>query len=159
MKLKVVHKSSTGWAGVPEEGYREGAGGGVVRHTLVGGRKRDAAAPGPSLELRYFEVSPGAASRLEKHEHEHTVVIGAGEGYAVIGTELHAVGPHDVVYIGPLVPHQFINRGAAPFGFFCAVDAARDASQELSAQELAALQNSPAAAVIQPEAFRERVSI
>ena len=55
-----------------------------------------------------------------------------------------------MVYVGPWEPHQFINAGDEPFGFFCIVTAFRDVSQELSAEELARLESSPAGAVIQP---------
>ena len=159
MRHKVVRKNPAGWAGITPEGYREGAIDGAARHTLIGARKSDAAQPGPTIELRYFEVAPGAASRLEKHEHEHTVIVGAGAGYAIVGTELHEVGPHDVVYVGPLVPHQFINRADEPFGFYCAVTAVRDASQQLSESELDALRASPAGSVMQPGAFRDKISV
>lgn len=158
MSKEIVRAEPGGWQNVAREGYRAGVAG-VVRHTLIGGRKMHPADPGPTIEMRYFEVAPGAATRLEKHEHEHTVIVAAGSGYAVVGTELHEVGPRDIVYVGSLVPHQFIARGEESFGFFCAVTAARDFSQELSAEELAALRSSPAGAHIAPDAFRDRVSV
>ena len=157
MSKNVVRAHAGGWDNIAREGYREGVAG-VVRHTLVGARKMHAGDPGPAIEMRYFEVAPGAATRLEKHEHEHIVIVGAGHGYAIIGTELHELGPRDVVYVGPLVPHQFVARDET-FGFFCAVSAVRDFSQELSAQEIDALRASDAGPYIQPDAFRERVSV
>jgi len=54
------------------------------------------------------------------------------------------------VYVGPLVPHQFINRSDANFGFFCMVSAARDISQKLAPDELARLMASPAGAFADP---------
>ena len=63
------------------------------------------------MELRYFEVQPGAASRLEKHEHEHYVIVRSGLGYAIIGDTATEIGPNDVIYVGPLELHQFVNRG------------------------------------------------
>lgn len=150
MDKKIVHAEPQGWENIAREGYREGAAG-VVRHTLIGQRKMSAGDPGPTIELRYFEVAPGAATRLEKHEHEHTVIVGAGSGYAIVGTELHEVGPRDIVYVGAMVPHQFVCRGDAPFGFYCAVTTLRDFSQELSPRELAALRASAAGSVMAPE--------
>lgn len=102
------------------------------------------------MELRYFEVQPGAASRLEKHEHEHYVIVRRGLGYAVIGDTASEIGPSDVIYVGPLELHQFVNRGDEPFGFYCFVDTCRDFSQAPTAEELARLEASPAGAVAKP---------
>jgi mannose-6-phosphate isomerase-like protein (cupin superfamily) len=150
MRSRVVKKVSSGWAGVDPEGYVPGEATAVVRHTIVGGRKCSAGEEGPALELRYFELPPGAVTRLEKHEHEHYVIIGHGRGHAIVGTEVHEVGPHDVVYVGRLEAHQFVNRGAEPFGFFCIVSAVRDVSQELSPEEVERLLASPAGTIADP---------
>jgi len=147
---RVIHATDEGWEGVPVEGYRPGAAVGVVRHTIVGARKASGDEPGPSKELRYFELERGAVSRLEKHEHEHFVIVKRGLGYAVIGETATEIGPGDVVYVGPLELHQFVNRGDEPFGFFCFVDAQRAYSQEPTAEDLERLSTSPAAAVAKP---------
>ncbi len=147
---RVVRATETGWEGVPAEGYRPGAAVGVVRHTIVGARKSEAAAPGPSLELRYFELAPGAVSRLEKHEHEHFVIVKQGLGYAVIDDTVTEIAPNDVVYVGALELHQFVTRGDEPFGFYCIVDALRDFSQEPAQADLARLNASPAGKVAKP---------
>jgi quercetin dioxygenase-like cupin family protein len=153
MQKRVIRASESGWEGVSVEGYRRGddtVKTGVSRHTIVGGRKSDASEPGPAMELRYFELQPGAASRLEKHEHEHYVIVRGGEGYAILGDSATEVGAGDVVYVGELELHQFVNRGDRPFGFFCFVDACRDFSQEPTPEELARLAASPAGAVAKP---------
>ena len=150
MKTRVIRAGEHGWDGVEIEGYRPGAAVGVQRHTILGGRKDDAQAPGPKMELRYFELAPGAVSRLEKHEHEHYVIVKRGIGYAILGTTMTEIAPNDVIYVGPLQVHQFVNRGEDAFGFYCIVDACRDFSQEPSAEELAALQASPAGAIAKP---------
>jgi mannose-6-phosphate isomerase-like protein (cupin superfamily) len=147
----IVKRNERGWDGVEVEGYTPGAQTKVMRHTLVGGRKENADEPRPHLELRYFEVPPGAVTRLEKHEHEHYVIVGNGVGHAIVGLEVQEVGPRDVVYVGPLVPHQFVNRGTESFGFFCVVTADRDYSQVLSPEEIAELKASPAGAFIDPD--------
>jgi mannose-6-phosphate isomerase-like protein (cupin superfamily) len=147
---RVIHAAGHGWEGVPIEGYRPGAAVGVERHTIVGGRKSDASEPGPSKELRYFELQRGAVSRLEKHEHEHFVIVKTGRGYAVIDGTVTEIGPNDVVYVAPLELHQFVNRGDEPFGFYCFVDAARDFSQEPDNEDLERLMASPAASVVKP---------
>jgi quercetin dioxygenase-like cupin family protein len=152
MKRRVFHATAAGWEGIPVEGYQPGdaANTGVARHTIIGARKNEGGDPGPNMELRYFELQPGAASRLEKHEHEHYVIVRAGAGYAIIGDTATDVGPGDAVYVGPLELHQFVNRGDTPFGFYCIVDACRDFSQEPTQADLARLEASPAGAVAKP---------
>jgi mannose-6-phosphate isomerase-like protein (cupin superfamily) len=150
MQRSITKKTSTGWDGVEREGYVPGVATAVVRPTIVGGRKGSAAEAGPSNELRYFSLPAGTVSRLEKHQHEHFVIVGEGVGFAVVGETVREVRQHDVVYVGPLEPHQFVNRGEATFGFFCMVAADRDFSQPLTADELARLQASPAGAYIDP---------
>ncbi len=71
-------------------------------------------------------LQPGAASRLERHEHEHYVIVKRGLGYAVIGDTRREIGPNDVIYVAPLELHQFVNRSDEPFGFYCIVDSCRD---------------------------------
>jgi mannose-6-phosphate isomerase-like protein (cupin superfamily) len=151
MHRRVIRATAKGWEDVEPAGYTaQAAETGVARHTIVGSRKTDPSEPGPRMELRYFEVAPGAASRLEKHEHEHYVIVRRGLGYAVIGDTASEVGPDDVVYVGPLELHQFVNRGDEPFGFYCFVDTCRDFSQQPSSEELARLEASPAGAVAKP---------
>jgi mannose-6-phosphate isomerase-like protein (cupin superfamily) len=125
MQRRVVRATGTGWEGVETAGYTpQATGTGVARHTIVGSRKADPSEPGPRMELRYFEVAPGSASRLEKHEHEHYVIVRKGLGYAVIGEE--------------------------PFGFYCFVDTCRDFSQQPTSEELDRLQASSAGAIAKP---------
>jgi mannose-6-phosphate isomerase-like protein (cupin superfamily) len=151
MEKRVIRATERGWEGVEPVGYTpDDPGTGVARHTIVGSRKNGRDEAGPQMELRYFELQAGAASRLEKHEHEHYVVVRNGNGYAILGESATEVGPNDVVYVGPLELHQFVNRGDEPFGFYCFVDACRDFSQEPTAEELARLEASPAGAVAKP---------
>lgn len=151
MQKRVVRATANGWEGIEAAGYTPDAPGtGVARHTIVGTRKNSPSEPGPKMELRYFEVQPGAASRLEKHEHEHYVIVRRGVGYAVIGDTATEIAPNDVVYVGPLELHQFVNRGDEPFGFYCFVDTCRDFSQAPSAEDLARLDAAPAGAVAKP---------
>jgi len=150
MQRNIIAKTDTGWQDVEREGYVPGVATAVVRHTIVGGRKASPGEPGPTNEVRYFEIPPGAVSRLEKHEHEHYVIVGEGVGHAVVGETVREVRRHDVVYVGPLEAHQFVNRGDGTFGFFCIVSAVRDISAELSQAEVEALRSSPAGDYIEP---------
>jgi len=153
MRKRIVRATRDGWEGVEVAGYAPDAPGtGVTRHTIVGNRKSDASEPGPRMELRFFEVAPGAASRLEKDEHEHYVIVQRGLGYAVIGDTATEIGPNDVVYVGPLELHQFVNRGTTPFGFYCFVESCRDFPQVPGAEELERLKASPAGAIAKPNA-------
>jgi mannose-6-phosphate isomerase-like protein (cupin superfamily) len=143
--------SGDGWQGTAVAGYAPGVPGNVERHTIIGERRESDDAPGPKLELRYFRLSTGAASRLEKHEHEHYVIVGEGRGKVYVAGQVSDVGVHDIVYVGPLEPHQFVNAGDEPFGFFCIVPTVRDFSQALSPAELAAIMANPAAAFVDPD--------
>jgi len=151
MDRRFIPKVAGGWEGVEREGYVLGEATAVVRHTLVGGRKLSDADAGPQSEVRYFSVPPGAVTRLEKHEHEHYVIVGEGLGHAIVGDDVREVREHDVVYIPPMEPHQFVNRGDELFGFFCIVPALRDFSQRLSSAEIERMQNTPAGAYIDPD--------
>lgn len=154
MQKNVIRRLAHGWDGVPAEGYRPGAAPGIERHTIIGKRKTDPAQLGPQLELRYFELAPGSATRLEKHEHEHFVIVKVGFGYAILDDTLAEIAANDLVYVSPLQPHQFLNRGDEPFGFYCIVNAARDVSQQLSPPELERLERSPAGTVMRVDVPR-----
>lgn len=96
---------------------------GVTRTSLVGGSDE---IPAP-FHLRYFEVEAGGFSSLEKHEHQHVVVIVRGQGRVTLGNRDTAVAFGDVVYIAPWEVHQFGNPdGPEPLGFLCVVPAERD---------------------------------
>jgi quercetin dioxygenase-like cupin family protein len=147
---RVIRRDAVGWDGVEHEGYVPGLETAVVRHTLIGGRKESEHEPGPSQEVRYFALPPGTVTRLEKHAHEHFVIVGEGTGYAIVGDDAREIRARDVVYVAPWEPHQFLNRSGEPFGFFCIVSAVRDFSQELSEDELRCLMATPAGAYADP---------
>jgi quercetin dioxygenase-like cupin family protein len=151
MQRPHVSRTPRGWDGVPPEGYVPGTETNVVRHTLIGGRKEAPGEPGPALEVRYFEVPPGAVTRLEKHEHEHYVIVGEGRARAILGDEVREIARHDVIYVAPWQVHQFVTEGDETFGFFCIVTAHRDISQQLDAAELARLLASAAGPFADPD--------
>jgi quercetin dioxygenase-like cupin family protein len=107
------------WEGVPPQAYKP------IRGT-------DLAWKGVT-RLRYFEVAPGGYTSLERHRHVHAVVVVRGRGVVRVGAEHFEVRPLDVVYVPPGAPHQFLNPDPRePFGFFCPVDAERDAPQPVA---------------------------
>ncbi|MFQ5993646.1 MAG: cupin domain-containing protein [Acidiferrobacterales bacterium] len=96
---------------------------GVTRTALIGSSDET---PTP-FHLRYFEVEVGGFSSLEKHQHEHIVVLIRGRGEVVLGDYTHPLSFGDVVYIAPWEIHQFRNAlGPEPLGFLCMVPAERD---------------------------------
>jgi len=97
-------------------------------------------------ELRYFEVAPGGFTSLERHEHMHGVLILRGGGKCLVGTEVRAVEPHDLVTVPAWTWHQFRATADEPLGFLCMVNAGRDRPQLPSEAELAALRAEPAVA-------------
>ena len=136
------------WSGVEPKGYRAGqldeAGQGfqgVTKHVILGGRGEPSA-----FEVRYFEIEPGGYTRLEKHQHVHSVTIIRGAGYAIVGEEAHPLRGFDHIYVGPMTMHQFVNDAAEPLGFICVVDAERDRPLPASEEERAALLAVPALA-------------
>ena len=141
--LSRFHKNHDGdigytWDGVEREAYKHGqeaeeAGRkwqGIIRQVLVGNH-----AEATQFHVRYFEVSPGGYSSLEKHQHAHVVIAVRGQGRAVLDATAHEMQPLDTVYVAPWTPHQFLALGDEPFGFLCIVDAERDKPQSVSPTE------------------------
>ena len=97
-------------------------------------------------ELRYFEVDAGGYSTLERHEHAHAVMILRGKGECLLGEEVRAIKPFDLVSIPSWTWHQFRATAGEPLGFLCMVNVQRDRPQLPSADELARLKNNPVVA-------------
>jgi quercetin dioxygenase-like cupin family protein len=96
------------WDGVAPRGYEHHPG--VVKHELIGA---------PSYRVRYFEVAAGQRTALERHPHDHSVVIEHGRARVTLGDERHELGPGDVVYVAPDELHCFEAIGDEPLGFVC----------------------------------------
>jgi quercetin dioxygenase-like cupin family protein len=123
------------WRGVRSTPYKATARGplawkGVERFVLVG-----ASGEPTAFHLRYFEIAPGGYSSLERHRHAHAIVVVRGRGRVRLGSAVVRVGPMDLVYIPPEIPHQF-RAGREPFGFLCPVDAIRDAPRPAARERL-----------------------
>jgi quercetin dioxygenase-like cupin family protein len=89
-------------------------GNGGMRHELIG--PADGAA---SYRVRWFEVLPGQRTALERHPHDHGVVIQRGRALVTLGDERHELGPGDVVYVAGDELHCFEALGDEPLGFIC----------------------------------------
>jgi quercetin dioxygenase-like cupin family protein len=92
----------------------------IHRQTLF---KGDAELP---VEFRYFEIGPGGHSTLERHDHQHIVMVIRGEGQVLIGEEISSIRQFDVVHIPPQTWHQFQATQDCHLGFLCVVNQERD---------------------------------
>lgn len=102
--------------------------------------------PTMGCELRYFEMDANGYSTLERHEHAHAVMILRGHGTCLLGAEVRAVKPLDLVTIPAWTWHQFRASGAEPMGFLCMVNQTRDRPVLPSEAELRAMKSVPAVA-------------
>src|SRR5262245_39113399 len=70
------------WQGVPLADYKAPADhhAGVTRAVLAG-----AGGETTAFHVRYFEVAPGGHTTLERHAHEHVVVVLRGRGEVRLG--------------------------------------------------------------------------
>jgi ribulose-bisphosphate carboxylase large chain len=78
------------------------------------------------FDLRYFEISPGGFTSLEKHLHTHVILCVRGCGVLISDQSRTELKLFDIAYIGPLEVHQLRNETTEAFGFFCVVDRERD---------------------------------
>lgn len=99
--------------------------------------------PAIAAQLRYFEVSPGGYSTLERHQHAHAVLVLRGVGRVLVGREVHAVARNDLVSIPALAWHQFRPAAGESLGFLCMVNAERDKPQLPTQEEVAELRRDP----------------
>ena len=130
------------WEGVETLAYKEDGAApfkAITRQVLF-------AEPELACELRYFEMAAGGYSTLERHEHAHGVMILRGHGTCLVGGQVRAVKPNDLVAIPPLTWHQFRAGAGEPMGFLCMVNARRDKPQLPTAEDMAALKADPAVA-------------
>lgn len=125
------------WEGFEILAYKDTPGShqGVIRQNLLKDAPTD-------YEVRYFEVAPGGYTSFERHEHEHFVVVVAGEGEVRLGDEVSPIQEKDLVRVSGNVPHQFRNKGNEPLGILCVVDRVRDRPQLMNPPEAAATSNS-----------------
>jgi quercetin dioxygenase-like cupin family protein len=117
--MGIVHryKGQFDWEGVslarypPERKMRD-----VSVRWLIGPAEK-----APNFALRYFEIEPGGWSSLDRHAHDHGVMILRGRGQVLLGEETVKVAFGDVVYIPPHEVHQFKSVGDEPLGFLCVI--------------------------------------
>ena len=136
-----LHRKARGyrWEGVEELPYKEDG------RALFKSITRQVLFADPDLagELRYFEMSPGGFSTLERHEHMHAVLILRGRGHCLVGDEVKPVETRDLVTVPAMTWHQFRATKGEPLGFLCMVNAQRDKPQLPTADDLAQLKADP----------------
>ncbi len=98
------------------------------------------------FQWRYFEVASGGYSSLERHEHEHAVMVVRGAGRVLLQDEVYDIGYYDLILVPPMTWHQFQPTGDEPLGFLCIVNAERDRPQLPTAADLEMLRQHPAVA-------------
>lgn len=74
-----------------------------------------------NFAMRLFEVEPGGETPHHSHPYEHGVFVLEGSGTVEVGGEEFEIGPWDVVFVPPDVPHQFRNTGREVLRFICVV--------------------------------------
>lgn len=123
---KVIECEDYEWDSIPRRDYKDDTSifKDVHRYTLLGGDEDEEQEL--NFQTRYFEVHPGGYTSFEYHNHPHAVVVIRGSGEVILGDEIHEIGMHDVVYVGPGKPHQFKADEDNPLGFLCIVDRDRD---------------------------------
>jgi quercetin dioxygenase-like cupin family protein len=102
------------WEGVTPAAYGDPALAGVEKHELIG-----AADGAGDYRVRYFRVPAGGRTALERHPHDHGVVIQEGRARVTLGEQVHELGPGDVVYVAGGELHCFEAEGDVPLGFIC----------------------------------------
>lgn len=137
--VKVKHSGSFRWEGVSVLPYKEDGTHfkSITRQVLFQGGEE------LTTELRYFEIGPGGHSTLERHHHEHAVVLLTGSGRVLVGDQIFEIQPMDLVHVPPMTWHQFQNTGDTVFGFLCVVNVDRDRPQRPNEDDLAGLRSRP----------------
>lgn len=115
---QVAENTSPAWAypTVPVTEYRNDASKGITKQVLLGMTEGST-----DFIVRYFTIPPGGSSALDKHEHQHGVVVTHGTGRVLLGDQWHPIGVGDAVFTDTDEVHQFEATGACPLGFICVI--------------------------------------
>ena len=128
------------WKGVDILPYKEDGGThfkSISRQTLFQGSND------LPVEMRYFEMATDGHSTLERHQHQHAVMIIRGSGQVFVGDTITPINTHDVVHIPPFTWHQFRATNGEELGFLCVVSMERDKRQRPTPENLDELGQIP----------------
>jgi quercetin dioxygenase-like cupin family protein len=89
---------------------------GVTRQVFIGPDENS-----NNFHMRYFRLEPGKHSNLERHPHEHGVLILHGHAKVQLNEEFFEVNPNDAIFISGNDLHQFVVTGDQPLGFLCVI--------------------------------------
>ena len=103
------------WEGVPVLGYGLERPGVTVRRFIS---RRDGS---HNMEVRYFEIEPGATTNFESHNYEHAVLVLRGRGTICLGDEVQPIQFGDAIFVESGQIHQFRAAEDEVLGFMCAV--------------------------------------
>lgn len=120
--MSVIHRFTGSsddyrWEGVKIREYGDEFAG-VTRQIFVGPDEGS-----NNFHLRYFRLEPGTHSNLERHEHEHGVLVMHGHAKLQLNDDFFDVHPHDAIFISSNDLHQFVVQGEDPLGFLCVIKA------------------------------------
>ena len=118
--MSVIHKfngsdGSWDWEGVTKLSYGPERPGVTVRRFIS---RRDKS---NHLEVRYFELEPGAVSNFEAHNYEHAVLVLRGHGTVHLDGEDYPIQFGDAIFVDSDAVHQFRAAADDTLGFMCAV--------------------------------------
>lgn len=103
------------WEGVPIQEYGAARPGVSVRRFIS---RQDNS---NNMEVRYFEMEPGASTSFEQHNYEHSVLVLRGHGTVRLGDETFPIAFGDAVFVPSDEIHQFRAAADAHLGILCAV--------------------------------------
>ena len=112
------------WNGIEELIYKDEDGNPSFK--AVSRRKLFTENKPEGFEVRYFEVSPGGHTTLEKHEHIHIVIPIRGTGFCLVGSEIVKLEVNNLLYVPSWQWHQFKSTDNDYLGFLCLVKVERD---------------------------------
>ena len=127
------------WDGIAVSAYKPSGAqfAGITRQLLFDGGE------GLACQLRYFEIKPGGYSSLERHRHEHAIMVIRGSGRVLVGNRILDLATHDLVRVPPGTWHQFRAGEDELLGFLCMVDCGRDPPERPDAEALAVIRADP----------------
>jgi mannose-6-phosphate isomerase-like protein (cupin superfamily) len=135
----IRHENDFGWDGVDVHPYKEDGTHfkSITRQTLFKGEND------LPIEFRYFEMKADGHSTLERHHHQHAVMIIRGSGEVLVGDTVTPIGLRDLVHIPPMTWHQFRATNGEELGFLCIVSTDRDKPQRPDEANLVELRQNP----------------
>ena len=118
--MAVIHrfkgkKNDYRWEDVPVREYKEEFEG-VTRQVFIGPDDGS-----NNFHMRYFRLEPGTHSNLERHPHEHGVMILHGKARVQLNDDFFEIEPYDAIFISGNDLHQFVAIGDEPLGFLCVI--------------------------------------